>query len=81
MNAFEGHLVLQEGLLVKAGMRRSISSPRLFPHADLAEYLAAALTITFASFMGFADDVLDLRCSALANNPFRLKLAKSFRTK
>ena len=33
----------------------------LFPHADMAEYLAAALTITFASFMGFADDVLDLR--------------------
>lgn len=32
-----------------------------FPHADMAEYLAAVLTITFASFMGFADDVLDLR--------------------
>jgi len=32
-----------------------------FPHADLAEYLAAVLTITFAAFMGFADDVLDLR--------------------
>eukprot|EP00931_Biecheleriopsis_adriatica_P066156 TRINITY_DN40561_c0_g1_i1.p1 TRINITY_DN40561_c0_g1~~TRINITY_DN40561_c0_g1_i1.p1 ORF type:complete len:459 (+),score=76.17 TRINITY_DN40561_c0_g1_i1:44-1420(+) len=34
---------------------------RKFPHADMAEYLAATLTITFASFMGFADDVLDLR--------------------
>lgn len=32
-----------------------------FPHAKLAEYLAAVLTITFASFMGFADDVMDLR--------------------
>ncbi|CAJ1408020.1 unnamed protein product, partial [Effrenium voratum] len=32
-----------------------------FPHADMSEYLAAVLTITFASFMGFADDVLDLR--------------------
>lgn len=35
--------------------------PARFPHDDLAEYLAAVLTITFASFMGFADDVLDLR--------------------
>eukprot|EP00439_Symbiodinium_sp_Y106_P079085 s589_g17.t2 len=33
----------------------------LFPHNEMAEYLAAVLTITFASFMGFADDVLDLR--------------------
>jgi len=32
-----------------------------FPHVHLAEYLAAVLTITFASLMGFADDVLDLR--------------------
>ena len=32
-----------------------------FPHAEMAEYLAAVLTITFASFMGFADDVIDLR--------------------
>jgi len=32
-----------------------------FPHAQLTEYLAAVLTITFAAFMGFADDVLDLR--------------------
>mmetsp|Transcript_76092 Transcript_76092/g.236312 ORF Transcript_76092/g.236312 Transcript_76092/m.236312 type:complete len:494 (+) Transcript_76092:3-1484(+) len=32
-----------------------------FPHARLSEYLAAVLTITFASFMGFADDVMDLR--------------------
>eukprot|EP00933_Yihiella_yeosuensis_P062227 TRINITY_DN6516_c0_g5_i2.p1 TRINITY_DN6516_c0_g5~~TRINITY_DN6516_c0_g5_i2.p1 ORF type:complete len:462 (-),score=44.03 TRINITY_DN6516_c0_g5_i2:167-1552(-) len=32
-----------------------------FPHAVMAEYLAAVLTITFATFMGFADDVLDLR--------------------
>jgi len=32
-----------------------------FPHAVLAEYLSAILTITFATFMGFADDVLDLR--------------------
>lgn len=32
-----------------------------FPYADLAEYLATLLTITFASFLGFADDVLDLR--------------------
>merc|ERR1711870_73818 len=32
-----------------------------FPHADLAEHLAAVQTITVASFMGFADDVLDLR--------------------
>lgn len=34
---------------------------RNFPHADSAEYLAAVLTITFATFMGFADDVLDLQ--------------------
>lgn len=32
-----------------------------FPHAEMAEYLAAVLTITFASFMGFTDDVIDLR--------------------
>mmetsp|Transcript_72032 Transcript_72032/g.129653 ORF Transcript_72032/g.129653 Transcript_72032/m.129653 type:complete len:459 (+) Transcript_72032:102-1478(+) len=32
-----------------------------FPHAVMAEYLAAVLTISLASFMGFADDVLDLR--------------------
>lgn len=32
-----------------------------FPDGWLAEYLAAVLTVTFASFMGFADDVLDLR--------------------
>jgi len=32
-----------------------------FPEADLSEYLAAVLTIAFASFMGLMDDVLDLR--------------------
>ena len=31
------------------------------PPARLSEYLAAVLTITIASFLGFADDVLDLR--------------------
>jgi len=41
------------------GLRRV--PPRLPPHACLSEQLAAVLTITFASFMGFADDVLDLR--------------------
>jgi len=42
-----------------SGLRRM--PPRLPPHAHLSEQLAAVLTITFASFMGFADDVLDLR--------------------
>jgi len=32
-----------------------------FPHARLSEYLAALLSITLSAFMGFADDVLDLR--------------------
>lgn len=32
-----------------------------FPYMRLAEYLAALLTITLASYMGLADDVLDLR--------------------
>uniref|UniRef100_A0A7S1AY46 UDP-N-acetylglucosamine--dolichyl-phosphate N-acetylglucosaminephosphotransferase n=1 Tax=Noctiluca scintillans TaxID=2966 RepID=A0A7S1AY46_NOCSC len=35
--------------------------PDAFPHAKLAEFLAALLTIALASFMGFADDVLDLK--------------------
>lgn len=32
-----------------------------FPYVRLTEYLAALLTITLASYMGLADDVLDLR--------------------
>lgn len=36
-------------------------SPQSFPYAQLTEYLAAVLTISFATFMGFMDDVLDLR--------------------
>merc|ERR1719436_706855 len=48
----------------------SVYERQHFPHADLAEYLAAVLTITFATLIGFADDVLDLRWRLKIPLPF-----------
>lgn len=45
-----------------------------FPHGALSEYLAALLTIALASFMGFADDVLDLRWRHKIPLPFMANL-------
>jgi UDP-N-acetylglucosamine--dolichyl-phosphate N-acetylglucosaminephosphotransferase len=52
--AFVGHTPIDESL----GTEASLAT---FPHERLAHYLAALLTISLAAFMGFADDVLDLR--------------------
>lgn len=49
--AFVGHTPLD-------GTEETLAT---FPHERLAHYLAALLTISLAAFMGFADDVLDLR--------------------
>jgi len=45
-----------------------------FSHARLAEYLAALLSVGLAAFMGFADDVLDLRWRHKIPLPFLANL-------
>lgn len=50
----------------------------LMGFARLSEYLAAAWTITLASFMGFADDVLDLRWRHKIPLPFLATLPLLF---
>jgi UDP-N-acetylglucosamine--dolichyl-phosphate N-acetylglucosaminephosphotransferase len=45
-----------------------------FPHQQLSEYLAAMLSVGLAAFMGFADDVLDLRWRHKIPLPFLANL-------
>ena len=44
-----------------AGFQAAEGSGAPFPHERLSEFLAALLSIMLAAFLGFADDVLDLR--------------------
>eukprot|EP00929_Paragymnodinium_shiwhaense_P092582 TRINITY_DN52534_c0_g1_i1.p1 TRINITY_DN52534_c0_g1~~TRINITY_DN52534_c0_g1_i1.p1 ORF type:complete len:502 (+),score=97.33 TRINITY_DN52534_c0_g1_i1:56-1561(+) len=51
---------------------------RSIPLSHLCEYMAAVLTICFASFMGFMDDVLDLRWRHKIPLPFLSSLPLLF---
>ena len=48
-------------VLIPVAFRFAAHGEGQFPHAQLSEYLAALLSITLGTFLGFADDVLDLR--------------------